>query len=61
MYKQFQFSQAAIDAVVRDIRSGNTEFRDQFFASRPEWQQDEQASTQTDDQQEEKQQEMVQI
>ncbi len=33
----FNVSETALQAVLRDIREGNTEFVDQFFASRPEW------------------------
>jgi hypothetical protein len=57
----FTFSQTAIGSVFRDIQAGNTEYVDQFFASRSDWlDQDDKANQQTDNQQEEKQQEAAQ-
>ena len=54
-YKNFTFSQTAIEAVLRDIRNGNDEFVKQFFAARPEWLDgDEKTNEQTDEQQSEK-------
>ncbi len=56
----FTVSQAAIDAVIRDMQSGNTGYVEEFFASRPDWQdkQDE-TTTQTDNKQQEEKQEAV--
>lgn len=53
----FQFSQAAIERAIQDMRSGaSDDFVASFFANRPDWlDQDEQPTVQTDDQQEEKQ------
>jgi hypothetical protein len=55
----FNISQAAIEQAINDLRSGaSDDFVQSFFANRPDWQDnDDQASTQTDDQQAEKQQE----
>jgi phage regulator Rha-like protein len=54
--KMFNISQAAIEQVVNDMRSGKSdEFVKEFFASRPEWVEDDKATTQTDNKQEEKQ------
>ena len=52
----FKFSQSAIEQVVSDMQNGNSdEFVKQFFASRPEWlDEDDKASQQTDKQQEQK-------
>lgn len=37
MYKQFQFSQTAIEQTLRDLRSGaSNDFVEQFFADDPE-------------------------
>ncbi len=56
----FTVSQAAIDAVINDIRSGNTGYVEEFFACRPGWKdQDEQQTIQTDDKQQEREQEAV--
>jgi hypothetical protein len=52
-------SQTAVESVVRDIQAGNTDYVDEFFASRPDWQ-DDGASQQTDNQPEEKQEEVAQ-
>jgi hypothetical protein len=47
--QMFQFSQSAIEQVVNDMRTGKSdEFVKEFFASRPEWSEDDTASTQTD-------------
>lgn len=51
----FTISQSAVEQALNDIRTGNTEFSDQFFASRPDWQdKDDSATTQTDNKQSEK-------
>lgn len=56
----FTVSQAAIDAVINDIRTGNTGYVETFFACRPDWKdQNEQQTTQTDDKQQEREQEAV--
>ncbi len=33
----FNVSQTAINAVLRDMESGNTDYVEQFFVKRPEW------------------------
>jgi hypothetical protein len=56
-----QVSQSAIESVVRDIQSGDTPYVSDFFAIRPEWLEQQDATTaQTDEQQEEKQEEVAQ-
>lgn len=50
----FTISQAAINAVINDIQTDNTDYADEFFANRPEWKdQDENQTVQTDDKQKE--------
>jgi len=42
-------SQTALNSVLNDIRTGNTEYVDRFFAARPDWKdQDEQSKGQED-------------
>jgi hypothetical protein len=57
----FTVSQAAMQQVLNDIRTGNdADYVASFFAARPEWfNTDEQASTQTDNKQQEEKQEAV--
>jgi hypothetical protein len=43
------FSQTAVQAVLRDIREGNDDFVQSFFAARPDWQ--DETTEQTDDKQ----------
>ena len=47
----FTISQSAVEQVLTDIRTGNTEYVDQFFAARPDWQE---TGTETDKTEEKK-------
>jgi hypothetical protein len=51
----FTVSKTATEAVIRDIQTGNTEYVDQFFASRPEWSEEDEETIKQTDKQEEKQ------
>jgi hypothetical protein len=51
----FNVSQTAVNAVLRDMESGNTSYVEQFFVNRPEWlenDQDDDTTEQADNQRE---------
>jgi hypothetical protein len=55
----FTISQGAIEQVVNDMRTGKSdEFVKEFFASRPDWQENGAGNAQTDNKQEDKKEEV---
>jgi hypothetical protein len=44
------FSQTVVEGVLRDIRAGDANYVEQFFAARPDWQGDNEQEVSDDDQ-----------
>lgn len=47
----FNISQGAVDAVVKDIQTGDSDYVEQFFVNRPEWEEQDKIVKQVDNKQ----------